>query len=238
MFYITGDTHIPIDIQKLTPEYFPLQDSLTRNDYLIICGDFGGVWNDSKIRIEYLNWLNSRKFTTLFVDGNHENFDKLYEMPVSPWKGGKVHYVRDNIIHLMRGQIFDIDGTKFFTMGGGNSVDKAFRTIHESWWPQEMPSKYEYQAAYASLEKAEYKADYIISHTAPTSIIKKYKLKYHYEEELTDFFDDIMERLEFKKWFFGHFHDDIILDDKFNLMYNRIYDLQNNCYIDTPDTEI
>lgn len=231
MFYITGDTHIPIDIQKLAPENFELQNNLTRNDYVIICGDFGGVWDNSKIRLEYLQWLNDRNFTTLFVDGNHENFDALYSMPVSPWKGGKVHYIRDNIIHLMRGQIFDIDGTRFFTMGGGNSMDKAFRTIHQSWWPQEMPSEDEYRAAYAGLKTAGYKVDYIISHTAPSSVIEKYSLKNHYEQELTDFFQDIMQKTQFKKWFFGHFHDDIILNDKFSLMYNKIYDLQNDCYV-------
>ena len=231
MFYITGDTHIPIDVQKLSPECFPLQKQLTRNDYLIICGDFGGVWDNSSIRTGYLQWLNDCNFTTLFVDGNHENFDRLYDMPVSPWNGGKVHYIRDNIIHLMRGQVFEIDGKRFFTMGGGNSIDKAMRTEHETWWSQEMPSREEYNIAAENLQKNNNKVDYIITHTAPTSIITQNNLNNHYEEELTDFFQRVMNHVSFDKWFFGHFHEDMVIDDKFYLMFNKIYDLQNNCFL-------
>lgn len=43
MIYITGDTHIPIDIGKLSTSRFPKQKSLTKDDYVIVCGDFGGV---------------------------------------------------------------------------------------------------------------------------------------------------------------------------------------------------
>ncbi len=231
MFYITGDTHIPIDVQKLSPECFPLQKQLTKNDYLIICGDFGGVWDNSSIRTGYLQWLNDCNFTTLFVDGNHENFDRLYDMPVSPWNGGKVHYIRDNIIHLMRGQVFEIDGKRFFTMGGGNSIDKAMRTEHETWWSQEMPSREEYNIAAENLQKNNNKVDYIITHTAPTSVITQNNLNNHYEEELTDFLQRVMTHVSFDKWFFGHFHEDLVIDDKFYLMFNKIYDLQNNCFL-------
>ncbi len=230
MFYITGDTHIPIDIDKLSSDSFT-KLSLTRNDYLIICGDFGGIWDNSQTRTDFLYKLNDCNFTTLFVDGNHENFDMLNAMPVSPWKGGKVHYIHDNIIHLMRGQVFDIDGKLFFTMGGGNSIDKHFRIEHESWWSQEMPSRTEYNMAVENLQKHQNKVDYIITHTAPTSIINQAQLKNHYEEELTDFFQRVMSHVSFDKWFFGHFHEDIVIDDKFYLMYNKIYDLQNNCFL-------
>lgn len=51
------------------------------DDYVIICGDFGGVWDfeiESMREKMNLEWLNSRNFTTLFVDGNHENYTRLY----------------------------------------------------------------------------------------------------------------------------------------------------------------
>ena len=44
MIYVTGDTHIDQDISKLNAKSFPKQKDLTKNDYVIICGDFGGVW--------------------------------------------------------------------------------------------------------------------------------------------------------------------------------------------------
>ena len=55
---------------------------MTKNDYVIIAGDFG-IWNDTKQERYNLDWLEDKPFTTLFVDGNHSNFDRLYAMPVS-----------------------------------------------------------------------------------------------------------------------------------------------------------
>ena len=114
MIYITGDTHS--DFTRFTEDQFPIQTEMTKNDYVIICGDFGGVWTfeeESSREKEVLDWLNNKNFTTLFVDGNHENFTRLYnDYPVEEWHGGKVHKIRDSVLHLMRGEIFDIDGKK------------------------------------------------------------------------------------------------------------------------------
>ena len=124
MIYITGDTHS--DFTRFTEDQFPIQSEMTKKDYVIICGDFGGVWTfeeESHREKEDLNWLNNKNFTTLFVDGNHENFERLYRYPVEEWHGGKVHKIRDSVLHLMRGEIFDIDGKKFFTFGGAKSHD-------------------------------------------------------------------------------------------------------------------
>lgn len=73
------------------------------------------------------------------MDGNHENFDLINEYPVEEWCGGKVHIIRcdkegkPKIIHLMRGQVFEIEGKKIFTVGGAYSIDKYMRTPHRSW---------------------------------------------------------------------------------------------------------
>ena len=48
---------------------------MTKDDYVIICGDFGGVWifaEESSREKESLDWLNNKNFSTLFVNGNHE----------------------------------------------------------------------------------------------------------------------------------------------------------------------
>ena len=118
--YITGDTHG--DFRRFSTNIFPEQKQMTKDDYVIICGDFG-IWNDSPEERHWLDWLNEKPFTTLFVDGNHSNFDRLYAMPVDEWYGGKVHFIRNSIIHLMRGQVFEIAGKHIFTMGGASSHD-------------------------------------------------------------------------------------------------------------------
>lgn len=123
MIYITGDIHG--DPTRFSKEAFPEQDTMTKEDYVIICGDFGLVWDkeESKNERYWLNWLQNKPFTTLFVDGNHENHDRLDAMPVSEWNGGKVHFVRPNVIHLMRGQVFTLQGQTYFTFGGASSHD-------------------------------------------------------------------------------------------------------------------
>ena len=54
------------------------------------------------------------------------------------WNGGYVHKLRHNLIHLMRGEIYIIEGKTFFTFGGGYSIDKPFRKENVSWWPAEI----------------------------------------------------------------------------------------------------
>ena len=94
---------------------------MTKDDYVIICGDFGGVWNrfeENKYEKHWMDWLEKHPFTTLFCEGNHENFDRLYNYPVEKWNGGNVHKIRPSVIHLMRGQVFQLCGKKFFVFGG------------------------------------------------------------------------------------------------------------------------
>ena len=128
LIYITGDTHIPVDIGKLSAKKFPEQRNLIKNDYLIICGDFGGLWDGSKEEKYWLDWLNSRNFTTFFVDGNHENFDMLNSLPTEEFCGGTVHKINDSVYHLIRGMVYTIDNKKIFTFGGAESHDKNQRT--------------------------------------------------------------------------------------------------------------
>ncbi len=121
MIFITGDCHG--GFQRFGVKYFPQQRELGREDFVIVCGDFGGVWSGSTEENYWLDWLEKKPFTTLFVDGNHENFDMLKSLPEQEWHGGRVHQVREHVLHLMRGQVFEIGGLTWFTMGGASSHD-------------------------------------------------------------------------------------------------------------------
>lgn len=224
MIYITGDTHIPIDIGKLTTKRFPEQKHLTKNDYLIICGDFGGIWDGSNQDRYWLDWLENKKFTTLFVDGNHENFDLLSKYPVENWNGGKVQKIRNSVIHLMRGQIYNIDGRSFFTMGGASSHDKEYRAESKSWWSSELPSNEEYEESQRNLDLHNNSVDYIITHCAPDSIQKQIAWWYEHDK-LTNFLESVKSTVEYKMWFFGHYHLDGALDNKHFVVYEDIIEL-------------
>lgn len=194
MIYVTGDCHQ--NFRKFNTKIFPEQKEMTKEDYVIICGDFGGVWNkevENKEEKHLLDWLEEKPFTTLFVDGNHENFDRLYSYPVELWHRGKVHKIRPSVIHLMRGQIYEIDGKSFFTFGGASSHDiesgildpedpdfkekkkwldrewRSYRVNHITWWAQELPSEEEMQEGRANLAAHDNQVDFIVTHCCATS---------------------------------------------------------------------
>ena len=137
MVYITGDTHG--DPNRLAKNDLKF---LQEGDTLIVCGDFGFIWDKSKAEQKNLRALAKRKYNICFIDGTHENFDLLNAYPLSTWNGGKVHQISDNIFHLMRGQVFEIDGLKIFTMGGGESPDLDARIDDNPWLKYEIPSNY------------------------------------------------------------------------------------------------
>lgn len=231
MIFITGDTHGDW-MTRLNRQNFPEQNEMTKDDYVIICGDFG-LWHDTPQERHYLDWLDKKPFTTLFVDGNHENFDRLYDMPVEEWHGGKVHKIRNSVIHLMRGQVFDINGQSFFTFGGASSHDisdgilekddprlkkwrkdytKFFRINHVSWWAEELPSQKEMDEGLANLQKHNNRVNYIITHSPYTSIMKYIGAmsagKNSYKPDmLTDYLQKIKDNTHYGLWIFGHMHD-------------------------------
>ena len=220
MIFITGDLHGNIDKSKLNTQSFPQQKELTKDDFVIIAGDFGGIWDESRSENWLLRWLEKKRFTTLFVDGNHENFDLLNNYPVTTWNGGKVHEIRPGILHLMRGQVFQIEGMKFFTFGGADSIDKHYRKEGVSWWPQERPAEEEFDEGMNNLAKHNYSVDYIITHTAPLNIAEQLTVCTSFLDPTTIMLSVFQEKISFKRWYFGHFHQDTTLGNYTALYYD------------------
>lgn len=224
---VTGDLHGGIDIHRFFPSAFPEGRVLTKDDYLIVAGDFGLVWNFGMEELGWLDWLEDRPWTTLFVDGNHENHEALSALPVEQWHGGNVHRIRPSVLHLMRGQVFDICGSTVFTMGGATSVDRAMRVEGESWWPQEMPSAAEYAEAEANLAAHNWSVDYVVTHCCATQLLDTLYDGDIWQgpDELTDWFDMLEHRLLFKHWYFGHHHRDMVIIPDHRALYRDIVPL-------------
>lgn len=232
MIYVTGDLHGDIDIAKLQDENFI--SHVTKRDYLIVCGDFGLIWNPvaDETEIKWLDFLESMPYTTLFIDGNHENFTRLYrEFPTVFVNGGLAHKIRSNIFHLMRGQVFTIEGKKFFTMGGATSIDRFLRIEGRSWWKRELPNEAEYKEAIVNLIKNHNKVDFVITHCLPTSLQEQLP-KYTIPDDLTSFLERISHTLKFRQWYCGHYHMDKRLGERFRILYNDIISIDNEIYSD------
>lgn len=249
MIYVTGDCHSRVE--RFGTDSFKTQKELTKDDYVIVCGDFGLVWNyknESTYEKEWLDWLDSKNFTTLFVDGNHENFDRLYSYPVEEWNGGKVHKIRPSVIHLMRGEIYNINGKKIFAFGGASSHDIKdgilnmdeeekiyeyrrkrlfFRIRGFSWWDLELPTNEEMTNGMKNLIANNFKVDYVISHCCPTDLQILIGGNDYKKDVLTDYFYEIKKKLHYKKWFFGHYHFSKQLNEKFTCLYYDIVPIDN-----------
>lgn len=218
MIYFTGDTHG--DRMRFYDDNMPGESTWTKDDYLIVCGDFGFVFLDTEEENAFLDRLTEKPYTICFCDGNHENFPRIYKYPEQSWHGGRVHRIRENVLHLMRGHVFDIDGKRVFAMGGGYSLDKANRKEGFSWWKQELPNNAEYRNASNTLKECGYGVDYIVTHTAPRAIIRRMcKIPNENELELTGFLDWVMQTTTFKRWFFGHWHRDAELGGGFRALW-------------------
>ena len=223
MVYITGDTQGDYDFGKLI-KFSNENPNITINDYVIIAGDFGAVWNLKTLNKDLEPYQNL-PFTVLFVDGNHENFDLLNSYPITEWNGGKVHVIRDNIIHLMRGQVYNIENKTFFTFGGGTSIDRDYRIEGISWWKQEMPSYEEFLEGVENLKSVNNTVDYIVTHAAPEKAMyypalrNMWLTKLCEENKLLSRFE---ETVNYKHWYFGHYHIDAKVTYNKTAIYNSV----------------
>ena len=279
MIYITGDTHGSAPIgrcsvdgfgSRLNKASFPEQKEMTRDDYVIICGDFGGIWNydsrydsakssfrekicldhgESKEEKYWLDWLSEKPFMVLFCDGNHENHDRLAgAYPEVDFHGGRAHRIRENVFHLMRGYVFDLQGLSFFVFGGAPSHDISggilkpyrfrtedefkeayrrmkrsgvlFRVDHVSWWETELPSAEETERGLKNLGERDFRVDYVITHCAPSSVAAL--AGFDGKDRLFLYLEEINEKTVFRNWFFGHYHDNRIFHGKYVMLYEQI----------------
>ncbi len=227
--YVCGDTHCPIDISKLNSKNWPYQRNLTKDDVLVVLGDFGLLWAPKwdNEELYWAKWLTKKNCTVCFVDGNHCNFDRVYALPEDTFHGGKVGVAYEDkngrILHLKRGEIFTFDTKKVFVMGGAQSTDKASRTEGISWWWEERPSITEENYAIDNLESIGNQVDIILTHTCPNAVLH-YMIHSIYEDRdsTRDFLDWIWKNVEFKQWHFGHLHTHQTYLNKFTCHYNNM----------------
>lgn len=238
--YITGDIHGGTTISKLNSTNFPEGKYLTEKDIVIITGDFGMPWHSSGPNHEkekkVLKWLSDKKWTTLFVDGNHENFDLLSSLPTEKRYGAEVGVVQDRVYHLKRGNVYEIEGRKVLAIGGATSTDKEWRqayleeTGNKIWWEEEILSAEEEINILRAIKQP---INIIISHTAPSRSVLELLTKYpvdklydrlRIEDPVAVFLDKVRSFAKFQKWFCGHMHMDYLtIDEAVQFCFDNIF---------------
>ncbi len=220
MIYVTGDTHA--DRERLSR--WKLR-KLKEGDTLIICGDFGFLWDNSKKEQRFLRSLGKRKYNICFIDGTHENFSLINDYEISQWNSGKVHKIYGNLYHLMRGQIFEIDSVKVFTMGGGESSDIDIRRDVGAWSKEEIPTQEELLEGAENLEVAGYDIDIIITHEPPLKVKSFLNLNDSSMLRVTAlnaYFEELSGNCSFKKWYFGSLHIDKYISSTHRAVFKDI----------------
>ena len=197
MIYITGDTHGDIEVfseRRL--------GHLKKGDTLIITGDFGFIWDNSKEEIKNLKKLAKKKYDILFVEGTHENFERLKEFEEVKLHEGTARKIADNIYCLNRGELYLIEDHTIFALGGGLSPE-----ADETEASPSLPTDEELEYAVVNIEEQRHRVDIIITHEAPASV-KRMINRGASINDLNIFLDTVMHNTRYQKWYFGSLHED------------------------------
>jgi len=118
----------------------------------------------------------------------------------------------ENIVHLMHGYIFEIEGKSILTMGGCEST--------KGWWDRGLasmeddPNEEEISRAYNRLRARKEKVDYVLTH--------KYKLEIGRDRRtLVGLTEHIERNVDYKTWYSGHWHAAARADEKHCFVYNE-----------------
>lgn len=189
-----GDVHGNWELLASVIKKFP-------SDNIFCLGEFG-YWPKHDRFI-----LPPVKNKVYFIDGNHEDFwslrDNGYLDATSPQE------IRENYFYVPRGIIVEIEEAKILCCGGGTSLDKAFRTIGETWFPEEEISYSDMQRCLKQLENNE--VDYVFTHSAPSLFeIKKSINLLPFTSPSEILLNEIIEQVVKQEippfWFFSHYH--------------------------------
>ncbi|MBQ6626596.1 MAG: metallophosphoesterase [Ruminococcus sp.] len=216
MVYITGDIHG--DITDLESRNI---GRLKKNDVLIITGDFGFIWDNSKNELKNLKKLSKKKFTILFVEGVHENFELLSNFEECEIFGAKAKKIESNIYCLNRGEIYTIEDKTFFCLGGGEVEDTFEIPDGDVLNQKSMPTDEELQHAVDNLQSVKRRVDYIITHEAPASV-KRLIRRDSSINDLNLFFDTMLHNLRYKTWYFGSLHTDRVVSNQMTCVWQDV----------------
>jgi predicted phosphodiesterase len=211
MICITGDTHS--DFRRFNSKNMTKEIS-----YLIIAGDFGGIWStnpEDKNENYWLDWLNDKPWETIVCLGNHENYERIYQLPLEQHLGNPMYKVRDKIWIAQHGNVYNIEDMKIFFFGGAESIDKEGRLNRISWWQEEIPSYADYQRGIESLKAVKGEVALVISHTAPTEAVASFGFPEKETDPTIKMLNAMEELLEDDiSFFFGHFHENKVIEGK------------------------
>lgn len=213
MIYITGDTHGEFDrIFEFCEEYCTEKD-----DILIILGDAGINYYLNERDEQLKQELSQLPITLFCIHGNHEQrpYD-INSYEEIEWNGGTVYIEEEfpNLIFAKDGEIYDLDGRRVVVIGGAYSVDKYYRISGGMpWFPTEQPDDEIKSYVESQLEKANWRVDDVLTHTAPLKYEPRWTFLPNIDQSKVDksteeWLNKIEDKLTYSNWYCGHYHVD------------------------------
>lgn len=226
MIYITGDTHGEFGRFKRFCEVV----EPTVDDVMIILGDAGFNYAQNKHDEERKAFMNSTGMTVFSIHGNHEmRPTDVAGYKIKEFCGGMVWYQDEypNLLFAKDGEIYRFGDYECIVIGGAYSVDKKFRLMTgRKWFANEQPSREIKAYVESKLESRDYKIGIVLSHTCPykyepTEVFLPGLDQRKVDTSTEEWLGKIEEKLEYKKWYCGHFHT-IKTIDKLQFMFENI----------------
>ena len=101
-----------------------------------------------------------------------------------------------------------------------------YRVNHHSGWENELPNDMEYQEAEKNLDACGRAVDYIVSHCCPSSIMDIISGGMYRQDRLTEYFESLKNNCRYQYWFFGHYHDNRVIERKHILLYEQMVQIK------------
>lgn len=230
--YITGDTHG--NFERI--EYFCQDNQTTKDDILIILGDAGINYYLNYKDKQKKEWLSQLPITLFCIRGNHEERpENINTYIMSEFLDGQVYIEPEypSLIFAKDGEIYNINGKKCLVVGGAYSVDKLYRlSMGYHWFKDEQISADERVEIEKKIIENNYKCDYIFSHTCPYDTRPTHLFLDGIDQSKVDssmelWLQDIADKIDFKKWYFGHFHGDW-KNGKYQMLYKNVIEFKGD----------
>ena len=221
MIHVTGDLHGDFIRLKKGPA-----KRLKRKDTLIVLGDFGFLWAGGPAEDKILKKLGKLRYHLLFLDGCHENFDLLRNYPTVPYAGGQAKQISGRLHYLLKGELYTIEEKTILCFGGGESTEREPEAEGKQWWRAELPTDLEMDACRGALKAHSQQVDYILTHDAPSKLLRFMDLEMDETSWFQNFLNSIFETTLYKKWLFGRYHKDISLSPKAVAVYQKVIPLE------------
>ena len=230
-YLISGDVHGDVEglINRLN-DYDPEETAI------ILLGDVGINYYMSKTDRKKKEYLQSSGFTFYCLRGNHEERPENvpgmgYEYDGEVNNNVWIEPNYPNIRYLVDGNIYLFNGYTCLALGGAYSVDKYWRLANgRKWFSDEQLTEAEREAILANIKGLHF--DFILSHTCPYEYMPRDLFLSVVDQNTVDnstehWLSRVSSEVDWFIWLWGHFHDDRLIRPHMEMLYNRIYDIED-----------